>query len=82
MSPYLAVLLLAAVALIQCLTGGSRLLFALPGYAFIGVAAVLAVFSLPKVIPRATIGCVASAAILAGYAVWRALSSPMEYYAW
>ncbi len=76
------VLLSCGFALIQCMLGGTRLLFSLPSYGLIGVAAVLSIasFRLPPLVrPNRT--ALLATFLFALYVVCRALLSPVRYLA-
>lgn len=75
-------LFLAAICLIQALIGGTRLLFALPAYGILAVAAGLSLFRLSKGKPLPSLWCLASTVILAAYIAVRAHLSPVPYLAW
>ncbi len=72
---------MVSLVLIQCLIGGTRLVFSFPSYALVGVAAILSVFSLRRTVARPAALCVASALLLAGYVMLRAWASPVPYLA-
>ncbi|MEY2480794.1 MAG: hypothetical protein QOI04_1721 [Verrucomicrobiota bacterium] len=76
-----AFLLAAALALIQVLIGGTRLLFSLPSYGLLAVIALLSIFSLRRAKPHAPQICLASAALFFGYVLARAILSPVDYIA-
>ncbi|MEP7013917.1 MAG: O-antigen ligase family protein [Verrucomicrobiota bacterium] len=73
--------MVAALVLIQVLSGGSRLLFSLPAYALLSLMGVLALFSLRQAKPNPDRLCLASAAIFLGYIIARAYFSPVDYMA-
>jgi O-antigen ligase len=78
----LAVALLGgALALIQILIGGRRLIFSLPAYAILAIVALLTllIFRQPK--PRPAQLCLISSAIFFGYILVRAFFSPVDYIA-
>ena len=77
-------LLLLSVAFIaiNCLIGGTRLLFSFPSYALIGTVAVLSIAALRRPIPKPSIPALISAVLLALYVIGRALWSPLQYLAW
>jgi len=72
----------AALILIQCLLGGTRMLFSFPAYALIGAAAALSVVSLRRPGSTPSLGAVFTAIALATYAMVRASFSPVAYLAW
>ena len=76
----LAVALLgAALALIQILIGGRRLIYSLPAYAILAIVGLLTllIFRQPK--PRPSQLCLISSAIFFGYVLVRAFFSPIAY---
>ncbi len=75
---YLA-LLTAALVLIQCLIGGTRLAYSFPAYALVGLAAGLSLFSFRKPTVKPAPLCLYSTLLLAGYVVVRAWFSPNAY---
>ena len=78
----LAVLLLGVgFAIVQVLIGGTRLLFSLPAYGIVGVAAVFVVFMLRRAKPEPDALCLLGSALFFGYIIGRALLSPAPYVA-
>ena len=72
-------LLAAAWILIQCLIGGTRLLFSLPAYGLIAFAAVLSVASIrSRRVPPSAL-CVLSTLALGGWVLYRSAHSPIWY---
>ena len=76
-----ALLLATALAAIQVLIGGTRLLFSLPAYGLVALIGLLAIFSLRRPRPEPNQVCFASAALFFGYVLIRALLSPVDYVA-
>jgi O-antigen ligase len=78
---YLVALCLALIV-IQCLVGGSRLLFSLPAYGILALAAVVSLRDLrrPKLPPDGV--CLGASALFFGWIIIRALISPVAYLAW
>lgn len=76
------VLLIVAFAAVHLLIGGARLLFALPGYGLIALAAAVSVYSLRRVSVAPQRFAVVSAVIFFGYIALRAALSPVAYLAW
>ncbi len=72
-------LLLASVALIDCLIGGTRLLFSLPAYGVLSAAGVLSLAFRPKT--AANPACLLSTLLFSGYLLARAWFSPINYLA-
>lgn len=72
---------LAAMAVIECLIGGTRLLYSLPAYAILGVGALASLrdFRRLKVQPGAL--CLAASGVFFGYLIVRGLTSPVPYLA-
>lgn len=75
------VLLIVALASIQVLIGGTRLLFSFPSYGLLAGVGILALFSLLQRKPKPHALCLTSAGIFFGYILWRALISPVPYLA-
>lgn len=77
-----AVLLCLAFAVIELLIGGTRLLFSLPAYGILALAALASLVDLrrTKVAPNGL--CLVSSALFFGYLFIRALVSPVVYLAW
>jgi O-antigen ligase len=75
-------LLLVGIGVLHSLIGGVKLVYSLPGYAIIGFAGVLAAIVPRDRSPaRGNRLCLFATFALAAYVVWRALTSPVEYYA-
>jgi O-antigen ligase len=77
---YLVLLALAWVG-IQCAIGGTRLVFSLPAYALIALAAILSVASIPRKKIPPDILCIGSTLLLGGWILYRGWTSPVEYLA-
>lgn len=78
---YLALLSLAFIA-VECLIGGTRLIFSLPVYAVLGLASILTLVSIakaPKIRPKAL--CLISSGLFFGYILVRTWWSPVDYLA-
>ena len=73
------ILLFAALATIQILIGGTRMVFSLPGYGLLGLAGLLAAFSLRRSKPVPSQLCLAISVIFFAYILVRALLSPVPY---
>ena len=71
-----------ALATIELLIGGTRLLFSLPSYGILAIASLLSLIDLrrPKLPPGAL--CLLSTALFFGYLLVRALAAPVVYLAW
>ena len=78
---YLALLGLAWVV-IECFIGGTRLLYSLPAYGLISIAAVLTLASIRRKKISPDPFCVVSTLILGGWVLYRAWHSPVVYLAW
>lgn len=76
------VLLAAAWVGIECLIGGTRLLYSLPAYGVISVAAVLTLASLRAKRVPPNLLCLGSTLLLGAWVLLRAAHSPVEYLAW
>jgi O-antigen ligase len=76
----IASLLAGSFIFIQCYVSGTRFAYALPAYAAVGVAGILALFATRD---RSRLGWLAfgSALLCFGYLLWRAWTSPVEYLA-
>lgn len=72
-------LLIGALATIQILIGGTRLIYSLPGYAILAVVALSSIFSFRRPKPRPSQICLISSAIFFGYILVRAVFSPVGY---
>jgi O-antigen ligase len=75
-------LLALSIVLIELLIGGTRLVFALPAYAILVVAAILSLPVLGRKPARANIPCLVVSAIFFGYILYRAANSPWDYLWW
>ncbi|MBA3544376.1 MAG: O-antigen ligase family protein, partial [Chthoniobacterales bacterium] len=76
-----AILVTAAMVGMQVFIGGTRPAFSLPIYALLGLAGLLAVFSLRRAKPSPGRLCLWSAAVFFGYLLVRAWFSPVSYLA-
>ena len=74
-------LLTAALVLMQCLTGGARLIYSFPAYALLAVAAVISLRSIRKPSVKPCLHCFGATLLLAGYVLLRAWFSPNGYLA-
>jgi O-antigen ligase len=79
---FLTVLLLLAIVIIECAIGGTRLVFSIPSYSLLGLAALAAAFRRPPVEARPSLLCLSVSAVYFGYILYRAFQSPIEYLAW
>ena len=78
----LVLLLSAGLVLIECLIGGTRLLFSFPSYAMFAAAGVLSIFALRRAISTPSLVCLCSTLALALWVMARAWVSPIPYLAW
>lgn len=74
-------LLAACLVLIQCLAGGTRLVYSFPAYGLAAAAAVLSLVWVRRPITKPSWACLASTLLLAGYVFGRAWVSPIPYLA-
>jgi hypothetical protein len=79
---FLTVLLLFAIVVIECAVGGTRLVFSIPSYSVLGLAAVASIFRRSVVPGKPSVVCLVTSAVFFGYVLWRAIYSPVEYFAW
>lgn len=75
-------LLALSIVLIELMIGGSRLVFSLPAYAILAVAAILGLAAAVRRPARANIPCLAVSAVFFGYILYRAAHSPWDYLWW
>jgi O-antigen ligase len=75
-------LLALSIVLIELLIGGTRLVFSLPAYAIVVVAAILSLPVLGRKPARANIPCLLISAGFFGYILYRAAHSPWDYLWW
>ncbi len=76
------ILVLIGFVAVHLLLGGTRLLYAIPGYGAIAAAAVLSVFSIRRSTSPPQQWAVVSAMLFFSYVAIRAATSPVEYLAW
>jgi O-antigen ligase len=76
----IAALLAGAFIFIQCYISGTRFAYALPAYAVVGVAGILALFA-TRDRSRSSWLAFGSTLLCFGYLLWRAWTSPVEYLA-
>ncbi len=77
-----AVLVCLALAVVELLIGGTRLLFSLPAYGILAVAALASLVDLRRSKPLPDRLCLLGSALFFGYLMARALVSPVVYLAW
>jgi O-antigen ligase len=78
----LTVLLLFAIVVIECAIGGTRLVFSLPSYCVLALAALATVFRRPPADSRPSLLCLGVSAAFFGYILARAMRSPVDYLWW
>lgn len=78
---FAAALLGLALAGIQVLVGGTRLLFSLPAYSLVAVAGLVSLLALRRGRPAPDQLCLGSAVIFFGYIIGRGIFSPVVYLA-
>jgi O-antigen ligase len=71
--------LAAGLAVTQILIGGRGLVFSLPGYGLIALAAVIAAVTLPRLASRGDFFCLCASGFFFGYILVRSLTSPIVY---
>jgi O-antigen ligase len=75
-------LLALSIVVIECLIGGTRLVFSLPAYGLVAAAAILSIGALRKDSARPNLTCLAATGILGAYMLVRAAASPWDYLWW
>ncbi len=75
-------LLIAAILLMECLVGGTWLVFSLPSYAIVAVAALLTLFSIRQPVAKPNFVCLGTTAVFFSYILARAARSPVPFLAW
>ncbi len=78
---FAAILLGIALAGIQVLVGGTRLLFSLPAYSLVAVAGLVSLLALRRARPLPDQLCLFSAVLFFGYVIGRGFLSPVVYLA-
>jgi tetratricopeptide (TPR) repeat protein len=71
----------ASWIVIQCLIGGTRLLFSLPAYCLLAVGAILTLASLRARRPAPSAACILTTLLLGAWVLVRSKFSPIEYLA-
>lgn len=82
MNAVFAGLLLLSLVLIQCLIGGTRLVFSLPAYGIIAAAALLAGYCGRRSRTTPDFPCLAVSAVFFAYILGRAAHSPWDHLWW
>jgi O-antigen ligase len=78
----ITLLFIAAIWLIQCLVGGTRLVYSLPSYGILAIAGLLSLAALRRPIPKPSLICLGTTAIFFTYILARAAASPVAYLWW
>ena len=78
---YLALLSLAFIQM-QCMVGGTRLLYSLPAYGLLALAATLTLTSIRRIRSAANLSCLLATTLCFSYLLIRSSSSPVDYLAW
>lgn len=78
----LNVFLIIALLVIECLIGGTRLVFSLPSYFLIAVAALASVAVRPEPGTKPSTACLVVSALFFSYILARAAHSPVPFLAW
>ena len=73
------IILSAAFIAVECLAGGTRLIYSLPVYGLLGLASLLTVFSIRSSKIKARPVCLISSAVFFGYILLRCRMSPVDY---
>lgn len=79
---FLTVVLIFAILLIECMAGGTRLVFSLPSYCLLAVAALATVARRPDGGARPSLACLIVSALFFTYILVRAALSPVTYLWW
>ena len=82
MNAVLTGLLGLSIVVIECLIGGTRLVFSLPSYGLVAAAAILSIGALRREGARPGLACLAATGIFATYMLTRAAASPWDYLWW
>jgi O-antigen ligase len=82
LKPVLVGLLVAAILLIECMAGGTRLVYSLPCYALLSLAAIATAFRRPQPDARPRPSCLLISALFFTYILVRASVSPVTYLWW
>jgi O-antigen ligase len=76
------ILLGLAWAAIECFIGGTRLLYSLPAYGLVSIAALLTLASVRRKRIPPDASCIGATLLLGGWILFRAWHSPVAYLAW
>ena len=74
-------LIAGALLAIQVMIGGTRMIFSLPSYCLLGIAALLLLFCLRRIRPSPSHFCLAVTTVFFAYIIGRAWFSPIPYIA-
>lgn len=77
----LSLLLLLALLALQALIGGTRIIYALPGYGLLAAAGVIGCFALAMRRPAPNGACLFGTSLFCAYIIIRAVASPAPYLA-
>jgi hypothetical protein len=75
-------LLIFGMLLIHCLIGGTRLVFSIPTYTVLGIAAVLSAFVIQRAKATPSLACLLVSGVFFTYILVRAANSPIDYLWW
>jgi O-antigen ligase len=75
-------LVIFGMVLIQCLIGGTRLVFSLPTYGFLALAGILSVFLIRRSKATPSLTCLIVSTLFFGYILTRAALTPIGYLWW
>jgi O-antigen ligase len=78
----LTLLFIVAIWLVQCLVGGTRLVYSVPSYAILAIAGIATVFAIRRPFPKANAACLLTSGIFFAYILARAALSPIGYLWW
>ena len=82
MNVFYVVLIGVAFTIIELMIGGTRLLFSLPAYGVLSLAALASLRDLRRPKAEPDLPCLAASALFFGYILARTLTSPVAYIAW
>ncbi|RYD75322.1 MAG: hypothetical protein EOP84_18500, partial [Verrucomicrobiaceae bacterium] len=82
MNTVLAVIIACSILLIQCLIGGTRLVYSLPAYGLLAVGALLTIFRSPRSEFRPQVAPIVVSVFFFSYILARAALSPVGYLWW
>jgi O-antigen ligase len=80
-NPFRLILLAGALLLLEALIGGTRLVFALPGFALIALTGITLLFGKREGLSQPKWYCAATTFLVFGWIVFRAFTSPVPYLA-